>query len=587
MGNKKSKKADYSKRIKFLAITALVCSLILTAFLIYSSSLTGTESAKQSEFVKNIVKNLFNVDETVKPQKIEFDKQKMSKTYYFTNEKIKLRISTIPSNASKDFVYSFSHEGCSVDEDGYFWYSGTDYATIKVTATSIYDSSVSDEVEICVRGIAPNDEAVESIGVEWYLDNEPVSVAELNVGKRYEIRTYLIIKDEYVERYNLDDKKLYVMGLPFDVSFNGEDSENLYLFDSVQRNITFFKECSGELEIIFKKAEGNKFFYGDVNGEVPLSKTVSLRVIEAPEHIYKPSGSIKPSVGVYDAENDEYVIIVPQSDNRIEIQGIEAESGNPTECRLEYADKDSSKIADVETRITLKRKATLGVCRLNLISLYDENLSVRLKVIFEGEIPKSMTIAGKETVAMFGSAKYGCNFDKKVVGDGGVKWSIVEGGELAEIKDGVLKAKDRLGKVVLRAESEEFEGLCDEITVRIMPWGDFGQFIRKIIGHFSLFAFLGMGYLTFYFIRFKKHWLAYALAPVTLLSVSVVTEIIQYYTEGRSGNAVDVTINFLGGLTGIALVTLAVALASLFIKMFRPKTFEKIKNALNSPCNSK
>ncbi|MGM9632637.1 MAG: VanZ family protein [Eubacteriales bacterium] len=587
MRNKKSKRTDYSKRIKFLAITALVCSLILTAFLIYSSSLTGTESAKQSEFVKNIVKNIFNVDETVKPQKIQFDEKKMSKTYYFTNEKVKLRISTIPSNASKDCVYSFSHEGCSVDEDGYFSYSGADYATIKVTATSVYDSSVSDEVEICVRGIAPNDEAVESIGVDWYLDNEPVSAEELNVGKRYEIRTYLTIKDEYLEKYNLEDKKLYVIGLPFDVLLNGEDSENLYLFDSIQRYITFFKECSGELEMTFKKAEGNKFFYGDGDGATPLSKTVSLCVIEDPEHIYKPSGAIKPSVGVYDAENDEYVIIVPQSDNRIEIQGIEAESGNLTECRFEYADKDSRGVADIETRITLKRNATLGVCRLNLISLYDENLSVKLKVIFEGEFPESMTIAGKETVAMFSSVKYGCNFDKKVVGDGGVKWSIVEGRELAEIKDGVLKAKDRLGKVVLRAESEEFEGLYDEITVRIMPWGDFSQFIRKIIGHFSLFAFLGVGYVTFYFIRFKKHWLAYALAPVTVFSVSVVTEIIQYYTEGRSGNAVDVTINFLGGLTGIVLVTLAVATASFIIKMLRPKTFEKMKDALNSSFNLK
>ncbi len=578
MGKKEKGPFDWLKAIKRLAVIALVCSVLLTAFLIYSASLTAKESAAQSSIVKNFFKELFSVNETVIPQKITVTETLLDDGYYFTNEKVKLPIITIPANASKEFDYTFSHEGCSVDENGYISYSGTGYTTVNVTVTSVHDSDVYFETQVLFRGISPIDEAVEDIGVEFYHNGKQVAYDELHVGKKYVMRTYLIIGDEYLESFGLTENKIYVKGLPYFIGFSDEDTAS-YEFDSTDRQIIFFDEYEGDITYKYRKAEGNNFFYPDGSDE-PLTLTISIKVATDPTHNPEPKSAVMPHVGVYDEENDRYIVTVSEIYNTAVIYGRESVSGEDAMCKLEFADEESEKVAYIRNRYTLSRRAVSGECNLILRSLFDENNFAKITVIFKANVAESIEVVGRNAVALYGTDYYSYNYDTVVLRRLGVDWSIVKGADKATINSkGEFVAK-KLGTVVIRAESIDFPGLYTDYTVNIVLWSDFHSFVRKMIGHFLLFGAVGMGYLTCFYFMIKKRWISLILTPVCVFSLSALTEFIQYHTEGRSGNIVDTCWNFLGGLCGMAATAVFAVIFMLCLKRFRPEAYARIKESL-------
>ncbi len=59
----KNTKTKLLKKMKALAIIALVFSVILTAFLLYQSSLDKEESNKISKYVRDVIQEVFNLQE--------------------------------------------------------------------------------------------------------------------------------------------------------------------------------------------------------------------------------------------------------------------------------------------------------------------------------------------------------------------------------------------------------------------------------------------------------------------------------------------------------------------------------------------
>ncbi|MDR0934982.1 MAG: VanZ family protein [Erysipelotrichaceae bacterium] len=74
--------------------------------------------------------------------------------------------------------------------------------------------------------------------------------------------------------------------------------------------------------------------------------------------------------------------------------------------------------------------------------------------------------------------------------------------------------------------------------------------VRKVIGHFLLFALNGLiGFFTFISLfKNKKWWLSIIINLIIGLSVAILTEIIQIFTPGRAGLISDVLLDYSGYL---------------------------------------
>lgn len=93
----------------------------------------------------------------------------------------------------------------------------------------------------------------------------------------------------------------------------------------------------------------------------------------------------------------------------------------------------------------------------------------------------------------------------------------------------------------------------EEVHSRI----DISRFIRKFVGHFSLFMICGIICLIAFLLIMKKRIL-YILVILHGAILAILTEVIQIFTEGRSGNVKDALIDSLGYLCGVGIVILVI-----------------------------
>lgn len=102
-------------------------------------------------------------------------------------------------------------------------------------------------------------------------------------------------------------------------------------------------------------------------------------------------------------------------------------------------------------------------------------------------------------------------------------------------------------------------------TITEANMSDFSSFIRKAIGHFGLFGVDAI-FTTFavYFsiceTNFYKHYWGITISSSIGIFVAVLTEIIQKFVPGRSGEFTDVLIDISGYLIGMAIIYLIIYL---------------------------
>ncbi len=518
---------------------------------------------------------------------IDFNQQSYDKTYYYTGEKVKIYFSSVPNDADKQATYTFrcsknneqESVKCSIDENGYFTYTGTILQTIIVTATSVHNPEAQDELTLIYRGIDPTDECVEEIRTEFYDEKGKLCDSQnLVVGKKHIMRTTLVIKDEYLEEYGLTKKELVVSGLPYHLYWNGEMREDLYQFDTVQRYLTFYKPCSGELTIKYRKG-ADYLYFDDIEGNAPINKQFSVTAVEDPDYVYKPTAPLKPNVGTYDEESGEYVVTVRPGTTACEVYGKSVGGTINAMCYLRYRDEESKKVASLSERTMLYRKVNKGVCNLDMVSVFDETLVTKVKVVFEGYTPTKMNVYIEKTLAVGAERTCKADFEHYLYGEGKVAWSIVEGADKVELNGSKLVV-NHLGKIVLRAESVYYPDLVVDTEIELRLFTDSNMFVRKVLGHFLLFVLLGMGYFTCYFFFVKKRGLSFLLAPVSVLTMAILTEWIQSVTPGRGATIYDVLVNFSGGLFGIFFVALCFAVFMIIVKTFFKKTYQDVKTEL-------
>lgn len=83
---------------------------------------------------------------------------------------------------------------------------------------------------------------------------------------------------------------------------------------------------------------------------------------------------------------------------------------------------------------------------------------------------------------------------------------------------------------------------------------DFPTLVRKFFGHYGIFTLIGLFGTIFYLLTFSKPT---TFSIVTILSgivVSSLSELLQYFSDGRSSEFTDILLDFNGYLTGLFLL---------------------------------
>ena len=102
-------------------------------------------------------------------------------------------------------------------------------------------------------------------------------------------------------------------------------------------------------------------------------------------------------------------------------------------------------------------------------------------------------------------------------------------------------------------------------TVTPENYGAFTNIVRKLVGHFGLFAVSGVLsslaiYLAFSPMKWSKYYLLIIMSLGFGLLMGITTELIQLNVPGRSGEFRDVLIDFSGYLLGFLIILLIVFL---------------------------
>ncbi len=590
MKSEKIKRDDiFLLLMKMLFLCAFIVSIILTVYAVYQSTLAGAESSESARPIIDAVKIFFGIDDTVIPQSIEIDKSKLEKQYYFSGSKVKLSISAKPADADAEVEYEFfsngkAEENCFVDSEGYIVYNGIEKKDIEVTVRSKYDRNIKSTVTISYLGLSPASDAVEDISIKFFNEKggEELNTLSLRVGQKYYTEMIITVKDEYLENYGLSEKEISVGMLPNLLIATESSSGKSFESDTDKSYLMFSRDFDGTLT--YKLKDTKTSYFSEIDGNENINPKISVSVKKDGDYNYKPETTPSLLTDSFDdfgieyqlTGENEYLITVPENIEDIKFSAAPMGEDVNVSGKLVFADNESKNAAEIVSNETLRRKVNNGEFNLYWVSLVDENLKMKIKVVYEGYTPNKIEIYGKNAISKGGIYSYSAAFDKEIYNEKDIKWSIVKGENIANFEDGALTATG-IGNVVLRAESVYYPNVSAELVIKIRLWDSFSGFARKMLGHFLLFLLLGQSYFICYLFLIKKRKLAFFLAPLTLISVSAITELIQLGVPERAGTIEDVLINFSGGICGILSILLIFTVFALLLKKLSPHSFEKLK----------
>ncbi len=586
----------FRKRLKRLRIFAYVSSSMLTVFILWQSVLNAAASGENSRNITNIIKELFDIDDTIEIQNIEINDKSIEDKFCFSGDTFKIPLTVSPANASQDITYTVTSQsgepidGCTVDKNGNLTYVNPNCGYVRVTAASTRDPDINDTADIYFRGISPIDESVEAVRIRFYDDGKvnEYSPSELKVGMKYYMLPSLIIKDEYLGIYGLDSKELITDGLLYKLTDSSEASETLYGVDMDMKSITFYREFDGELKFSYRKDP--TVLFEQSTDDQRASTEVSVSVSIDPSYDYAPKKAYPLCTD--DLENDgvkytkisntEYIITVPPHVKDIELYSEKGDDSVNIIGNLVYADEASRSTASIKNLSELRRTANRGECNLYLEYLLNKDIRIKIKVIYEPqELDNNIKVIGKGTVHLGSDTKYGVSFNNEVYDEQEVYWSIVKGASIATIEDGMLKTTG-VGNVVIRATSAHDSEAYNDFTVKVRLWEDFSGFIRKLVGHMLMFFLLGEGYLVSFFFLFKRRRiLSFIISPAALFLMAYLSEYLQSQADGRHYSVADIILNSVSSVMGMSFVIICIVSYLLILTVVSFRSIKDIGEALN------
>lgn len=240
--------------------------------------------------------------------------------------------------------------------------------------------------------------------------------------------------------------------------------------------------------------------------------------------------------------------------------------------KLTVTSSDENIVAVSNGNLVMKDR---GEAIITFTSVFDENFVRKAVITVEKITPTSAKITAADTVMLNSTIKLTVEHSPVSYPDDAT-WTVVSG--FGKIVDGNNLKAEFFGKIKVRYESKLNPELSGEKVISVKLYDDFYSFVRKILGHFSLFALLGLGIWGSCFLLTNPPYSA-VIAPGLCFILAALCEMFQAFTPGRYFTIGDVFVNFFGTLTGMLIGIILVVIFCVIFRLVSKESFEKLKNA--------
>ena len=529
------------RKPKILRIFIYLCLLgyvLLTAFLIYQASLDGEDSSAQSGAVGGEIADAINKNEGDQTKIIvPTDVNVLNLiTEAYVGDQYQIEVEVLPKDATyKSLVYE-SSDGkiASVSSSGLIKFVNVGEVTITVSSKDYpelkeaFSISVSEiDLDDFSISLEKDGEALEMTDEVYHLDQyeayeiistfEPLNASVRKIEYEYN-QEFINISNDIIVAKNPTNEPIIIK----------------LTCDEIEKEIKLMIN-----EIVIPVVELVDYNINNLSIEMIVNQNIKLS--KNPFNI-----SFIPE----DATNQN-LIFVSKNTNviRIESGSIKAIGIGTAQIEITSEDKNIQKEVEVTVNnlIELNAEKPFEITQEYLEYDLEDNI-YHIRNGYSGSIVNNFTDNTTYTTATFTSS----DTSVLLVGDDGVFTPIKTGNVTitVTIDDGVLEP------VVYTIDFEV------EKTPLIEDLVTFFYMIRKGIGHFGAFLVLGiLGSLGLLLMFDKKKWIfSIPLNIVLGFGIAGLTEYIQTFVPGRSGNRDDVWLDFSGFMTAASIITVMILL---------------------------
>lgn len=516
--------------LRAIGIAAIVCTVAVTVVMLVYSATPGEKSAQQSNQVADEIKEVFDVEE----EKVESARVQLSAVKGFVGETYVLSTAFFPEETTdKAVTYKSANEGIAeVSEDGVLTFKKA--GTVSVTVSKTNDPSIKHSATMMCYGTHPDKITSISPSSSSYKAGDPQN---------------LILTDQNGE------KLLLSMFKPTDYDKNALSFTGM--------NILPFKEGKTTVTLSVLPNLGKKDYKAKTFDPITLNITHN-------DNYTQPTDLVL-TTETYDLEIGQELYLPSL------VQKVLPEGASGKLLSYNY-DAASGVVKELVNTAVAGQK--VGTVKVKIYTKYNPQLVKYVTVNVFDPPPKELSITGVPNAR----AQYDKSYTLKVYDPAngnpvkGVTWSIERGTGSIDPKTGKLSDL-KLGKTVtVRAaykdpNDPEAEEVVSTYVVKVVMYEDFAASMRKLVGHFLLFAVIGFGLVYSYVFLLKPRVLAVPLCVVSGFGLAVASEALQLpaVTTGRYATWSDVIIDFFGSAVGMAAAFIVLALILLAFRLSRSR----------------
>lgn len=529
------------RKPKILRLFIYLCLLgyvLLTAFLIYQASLDGEDSSAQSGAVGGEIADAINKNEGDQTKIIvPTDVNVLNLiTEAYVGDQYQIEVEVLPKDATyKSLVYESSDEDiASVSSSGLINFSNVGEVTITVSSKDYPELKAAFSVSVSKIDLDDFSISLEKDGEALEMTSE---VYYLDQYEAYEIINTFEPSNASIQKIEYDyNQELINISNDIIVAKNPTTEPIIIKLtcDGIEKEIKVMIN-----EIVTPVVE--LVDYNINNLSIEMSVNQSIKLSKNPFNI-----SFIPE----DATNQN-LIFVSKDTNVLRIENGSLKAIGIGTANVEITSEDKNIKKEVEVRVK-------NIVELNEERLYDINQEYleynskdniyRIRNGYSGRINCNFTEASTYTTATFTSS----DTSVLLVGNDGV-FTPIKTGKVTitvTIDDGVLEP------IVYTIDFEV------EKTPFIEDLVSFFYMVRKGIGHFGAFLVLGiLGSFGLLLMFDKKKWIfSIPLNIILGFGIAGLTEYIQTFVPGRSGNWDDVWLDFSGFMTAASIITVMILL---------------------------
>lgn len=549
--------------MRALGFVALVCTIIVFVFIVVESSLSTAQSAKLANSISDLFRPAYNTIDTT-PDTIKVRALSLKAIgyttgdAYFVGDQYQLSVSFSPRDAeAEEYHFEVEEYGelktIEIDDNDLLTIVAMGDGSAKITAVLDSDSSVrSNTLKFWAHGTTRPDE-----NTQFVLDLRK-SIGSSTIGSE---ANPLTVGER--ARFYVND---------------GESTRgNLFWYESSDTTVVKTNGCS-----VYAVGEGTATIrvWTDYKG-LSWEYFYDVHVKAAPPVIPNPDNPDDPNPPAPEIILPETIItksvIYLEVGTEFSYDDLDVSyyPANATEG-IEITAEDTDLASHTKNGISPKEA---GSYTITVHSVFDPTIETEVTVIITRPEVEFIDINTNSTISIYGDATLKAYVGPKYADDE-VVWSVVKGKAIID-EDGKLQPKV-LGNVTVRATSVTNPNMYSEKTFKVTLFSDFASFARKIMGHFLIFAVLGLGFMATYYLLAKRKYLAPLFALLSGFATACLSELLQMFADGRFSTFIDVMLDTLGVMTGMGFGLVVVGIVCGLWRVLSRDSFRKVAVAYRS-----